>query len=179
MQNWKIEIDEWKKVSKDMVEFFFKQSEKKLEETIKTFESSSRKTNQILSISITLVTIGLGYFVKFKEENLYLNIMAFLLAIIGTVIIFVLYKNLFFDTIGVKGSQPKEIIKEKFLTPKLSDEEQYINILLNECEKYQERINTNIEVNKKRNRRIKKVKYLFLFIPISAIFVKIIIYFLI
>ncbi|MBQ0787464.1 MAG: hypothetical protein KBT69_08190 [Oceanihabitans sp.] len=174
MNNWKSDLKNWKKISKDTALFFLKQSEESLEETVNTFENYSNKTNQLLTISISLSTISLGYFFDYGETNLVLKIAALLLTILCFITILALHKNLFFDKIGVKGSQPKQIIKDKFFSNNLNSEEEYINIILNECDKYQDRIDLNKIVNGKRKKRIKTATKLLLFIPLTIILSKII-----
>jgi len=174
MEEWKASLKDWKSVSIEMANLFLSQSEKYLDETVKTFENSSRKTNQLLTISISIITFSLSYLFDFKSREIDLILIALFSLIISMFSILVLYKNLFFDQIGVKGNNPKNIIKEKFIPRGINSNEQYINLVLNVCETYQKRITRNKEVNTKRNVRIKRATYLTLLLPVSIILSKLI-----
>ncbi len=174
MKKWEANLKNWKHLSTDTLQFMLKQSEECLDETVKTFENVSTKTNQMLTIAISILTVTLGYFLDYEERNLELKIIAFLVVIICLAIIIVLYKNLFFDKIGVKGSLPKHLIKDKFFNEDIEQKHQYANIVLNECEKYQEKIDKNNMINNQRRKRTTKAINLFLLLPLSLIIGKII-----
>ena len=178
MKKWEANLKNWKNLSVDTLQFMLKQSQECLDETVKTFENASTKTNQMLTITISILTVTLGYYLDFEKRNLELKIIAFLVIIICSAIIIVLYKNLFFDKIGVKGSPPKHLIKDKFFNEDIDQKNQYANIVLNECEKYQEKIDKNNIVNNQRRKRIIKAIKLFILLPISLFISRIIILFI-
>lgn len=178
MEKWKADLKNWKHLSLDTLQFMLKQSEECLDETVKTFENVSTKTNQMLTIAISILTIALGYSLDNQERNLELKIIAFLVVTLCSIIIIVLYKNLFFDKIGAKGSPPKHLIKDKFFDENIEQKNQYANMVLNECEKYQEKIDKNNIVNNQRRKRITKAIKLFLFLPFTLIIGKIVVLFI-
>ncbi|WP_047788193.1 hypothetical protein [Tenacibaculum mesophilum] len=159
---------EWKKIPANIIDFYFNQAEKKLEETTKTFENTSKKTHQILLISISIITISLRYLLNSKTD-IDFRIITFFTSISGACIIIMLRENLFYDKIGAKGSSPENLIKKKFIQNNLTEKEKYNNIILNECIKYQERIKNNREINSIRKKRLEKAISLFLLLPISVI----------
>ncbi|GAA3652768.1 hypothetical protein [Flavivirga jejuensis] len=169
MEKWEANLNNWKHLSTDSIQLMLKQSEECLDETVKTFENVSTKTNQMLTIAISILTVTIGYFVDFDKNNIELKIIALFVVVICSTIIIVLYKNLFFDKIGVKGSPPKHIIKDKFFNEGIEPKNQYANIVLNECEKYQERIDKNNIVNDQRRKRITIAIKLFFLLPLSII----------
>lgn len=178
MKKWKIEIENWRHITIESIQFMFKQSEEALNETVKTFENNSKKTNQMFTLAMSIMTICIGYISDFSSKISELKLAAYFVVIMCGCIIAVLYKNLFFDQIGVKGSHPKYLLKEKYFNKEIEDHEQFLNIILNECEKYQERIDRNKEVNKLRQKRVQTSLYIFMGLPVTIIISKILMSFI-
>lgn len=172
-KEWSFKFKEWKKIPDDVVNFYFNQAEKNLDETIKTFESNTKKSHQISVICITIITISLKYLLG-SDTNIEVRSISFFTLLTGFLIIKELRKNLFYTTkLGVRGSSPSITINESILLKDFSDKEKYINTILVECIKYQKRIDNNNILNDLRNKRLKVSLFLFFLLPVSIVFGKI------
>lgn len=175
-EEWDFKFKEWKEIPLDVIKFYFNQAEKSLDETMKTFESTAKKSQQILAICITIITVSLKYLIA-TEANIEFRGISFFTFLTGVIIIIQLRKNLFYNTrIGVKGGSPSITINKKLLLKDFSNEEKYINTVLSECIKYQKRIDNNKRVNNSRSIRLRVSLFLFFLLPISIVFGKILSY---
>ncbi len=166
---WRTNIENWNKISKDSASLFLELAEKRLDETVETFNNISNRNERLLGFSITLITAILGYLTSLKSNtnyNLYILIVSVLVLAMLFVQLFYLFKNLFSFKIGTKGEEPKLILNQNFVEG-YDDDEQYLNLVLQICESYQMKIENNHKVNKIRNKNFMIAIYLLLGIPIS------------
>jgi len=162
MDKFKVDFNEWKQITPDTAHFYFSQSEKRLKETIETSKIISESARRLMAILLPLflATVGLsvGYFpndfVDGKGSMTWLLIV--LVVLIGTCL-YILIEIGMPRAILTTGSMPKNIIRKEPIIKQKESGLQYLDILLNECESYQIRIDQNIETNVLRSARLRKV----------------------
>src|SRR5687768_2533777 len=62
-------LDNWQEIDIDLLRLFFQQSERRLEETIKTAEGLTTRAHILLSVALPIFTFSLGYVVSNDIRN--------------------------------------------------------------------------------------------------------------
>lgn len=155
MDQWKNDIINWKKIDVEIAKFYLSTAERRLEEQIKTSESITSRTDKLLGISISLTTILAGYIFSLLTGNEswiwnYYTISSILALIVLILSLLFLVKNLFPFEIRIPGEDPRNIVTSLFIDSDYDSKEIYQNLVLNQLNNYQLRIDKNKEVNTKR-----------------------------
>ena len=171
MCKWRYSGKDWKAINNNTLEFIFRQSENNLKETIVVSNQITSRAYQILSVSITLITVALGYIIKSSNNTIetdpYLIISWIALLCLGTAIYF-LFRVIFPRDIILLGSQPKILMSQNQIEKYDTEDVQLKFFILNECENYQHRIVFNSTINEQRIEHLKKVLILIISIPVIS-----------
>jgi hypothetical protein len=153
--------DNYPKVSTEYLRMVFDQAEKFLNETVRSGEGTTEKAHKILAISLTILTGSFVYLVGGDD----LTSSIALAAMLSIPICLVSISHLIIPLRGyetyVIGSSTAKLLIQKCIEGFPTAEDQTKNLLLSECVNYQERI----EYNEKLNRRRSKLVDLSLYIP--------------
>lgn len=172
---WRTDIKDWQKISIQTAMFYFDLAEKRLDETVETSKNTTDKSDKLLTLNITLLTTILAYLSNTNIIYSYFNIVLIVMVVFLTGQLYFLFSNIFLFKIGTKGEEPQHILLNDFIENHEGDE-QYLNLTLQICETYQEKINSNNKINVKRADNLTNAIYLFLGLPIS--FLLALVYFL-
>ena len=172
---WRTDIKDWQKISIQTAMFYVDLAEKRLEETVETSKNASDKGDKLLTLNITLLTTILVYLSNTKNTYSYFNVVLIIMVIFLTVQLYFLFSNIFMFKIGTKGEEPQHVLLNEFIE-NFEGDEQYLNLTLQICETYQEKIKSNNKINFKRAKNLTNAIYLFLGLPIS--FLLALVYFL-
>lgn len=172
---WRTDINDWQKISIQTAMFYVDLAEKRLDETVETSKNASDKGDKLITLNITLLTTILAYLSNTQHFYSYFNVTLIIMVIFLIIQLYYLFSNIFLFKIGTKGEEPKHILKNEFIENHEGDE-QYLNLTLQICEVYQEKINSNSRINIKRANNLSKAIYLFIGLPIS--FLLALVYFL-
>lgn len=169
MEKWSTDIIQWNKLSESAAQLYITLAENRLDETVETAKNITDRNDKLLALNITIITAILGFLATHTLEkilNSYLCVSLLIMLLVLTLSLVYLIKNLFLYKIGTKGEEPKFILKSSFVDD-YPDNEQYLNLALQVCENYQNKITSNTTVNNKRNRRLSLSIYIMLAMPLS------------
>lgn len=170
---WRTDIIKWDKISIETAKLYVELAEKRLDETVETAKNISDKNDKLLTLTVTLIIAISTYSASTNfltnSENILQNGLAIILVILFITLWF-LFINFISVKIGTKGEEPKIILMNKFID-EYNDSEQYLNLAIHICEVYQEKINNNHPNNLKRDKRLRKVIYLYVFLSIFSLLV--------
>lgn len=173
---WRTDIESWEKISKDTIDFYFDIAGSRLVETVKTSESITKKTHLVLIGILGLSTSLMGYIVSLKCVTDF-AIVAVVAIFIFLGLLFWLAKNLFPYKIGTIGEEPIVILKSKYIDNDFNEHEQYVNLKLQICEAYQEKITKNKITNLIRQIRVEKVIWALIILPFLLFLVFVVVHF--
>ena len=165
----------YSKIELSTLEFFYSQTEKSLNEKLKTFEIMSDRSYRFLSILLPIVLGLFGYSIT-QIVNSSLTILS-LISLISFFILsyscYCLYQNLFPKEIMSAGSNPRDLFNETILSNE--GEIQKVAALLWECQNYQNRIDFNEIKNWERlqlfNRSLSSIRFLLILdLSIAVVF---------
>jgi hypothetical protein len=169
MEKWSTDIIEWNKLSESAAQLYITLAENRLDETVETAKNITDRNDKLLALNITIITAILGYLASKGLERIlngYLCISLSIMMLILILSLVYLVKNLFLYKIGTKGEEPRFILNTRFVDD-YPDNEQYLNLALQVCETYQNKITSNITINNRRNRRLSWAIYIMLSLPLS------------
>jgi hypothetical protein len=156
---WAAESNTWIKVSVESYQFVLEQAKERLEEAINESRAITTSGMKILLIYVTVLP-GLAGYIFSDQRRFNLDfitiIVVSVIAIFATYIFTLLISLIAPGRLFSKGSQPKDIFKEEIFIDHDS-QTAFKNLLFNEIERIQlkiERIQTN---NKKRINQYKSV----------------------
>lgn len=154
----------------------FVQSEKRLDETIKSSESITSRAYKILPIGLTMMVVSSGYIFKEKESQILFLAALFTLSW-SMISMFLIIRAIWPYAIHVLGSPPKQIFDEEFVDGFKKDQQFKVLILI-QSEDFQERIDFNDSSNKKRRELVNRSIIWLSLIPLSIILSFVISFFL-
>lgn len=161
IKRWRYSDKNWKEINNDTLEFLLSQSESKLVRTIDISNQITSKGYQLISLSVALISIAIGYVIKtnpnwnnIDDQFLYFSIITILCLSIS---IIYLFKIIFPRKIILPGSEPKHLLLPKQISKYKSEKLQVKYFKLNELENNQFRIEYNRGINNKRIEYLKKV----------------------
>ena len=64
IKRWRYADNNWKEINNDTLEFLLSQSESKLAHMIEISNQITSKGYQLISLSVTLISIAIGYIIK-------------------------------------------------------------------------------------------------------------------
>jgi hypothetical protein len=155
LQEFKVSDDflnHWSNASKDLWIKFFEQSEKRLDETIKSADTITTRAYSLLALGSTIFGLILSYWVShsvLNDSDSVLVFGSFLILMLFGIALYKLVRCIAPYRFEVKGSEPSKILKDGFIKEVKADI-QLKNFLFSECESYQNRITHNHGVNKER-----------------------------
>jgi len=165
----------YSKVELSTLEFFYSQTEKSLNEKLKTFEIMSDRSYRFLSILLPIVLGLFGYSItQIVNSNFtVLLLISFVSFSVLSYSCYCLYQNLFPKEIMSGGSNPKDLFNETILSNE--GDTQKISALLWECQNYQNRIDFNEIKNWERlqrfNRSLSSIRFLLILdLSIAVVF---------
>ena len=142
---WETDIVKWNKISKETASFYVELAEKRLDETVETSKNISEKNDKLLTISITLITAILSYIINtnfITTTEKYFKVVLIIMLIFLSIQVYFLFKNIIQFKIGTKGEEPQFILLKKYIKD-YNKEEQFLNLSLQICETYQNKIKSN------------------------------------
>src|SRR5688572_6661953 len=163
-QLWRTDIKDWRKLSKETADFIFAQAETLLKETLDTANSITVRAERIITLQVPLVVALLAYiFNNLKDISSFLPLTALLCALVIISSIAACYNNFKKNEIDVPGEYPKNILTSRLIENKFDDKEQYLNMVINQCENLQLRIDKNDKLNILRLKRNMRSLNIFIF----------------
>jgi|RhiMetdeSRZDD1v2_1073273.scaffolds.fasta_scaffold13958_5 hypothetical protein len=169
---WKSNVTEWDKVSVESYRFIIEQAKERLNEVIEESHTITKKGMTLLLTYLTVLSSLFGYIFseKFKIPYSIITVLIALILAVFALYVFTLLlaliipKNLYY-----KGSPPREIFfKEVF--EDLTSDQGLKNLLCNEAERIQDKIERISLLNKKRGGQYKSTLQLSLIFIAIAIF---------
>jgi len=171
---WKSDIVEWEKISVDTYKFVIDQAKEQLNEIIEESQTITKRSMSILLSYVVALSGLLGYAFSEKSKITHGNgwlicfsICIALLSIYSFMLLFQLIypKNAFF-----KGSPPEEIFYQEIFKDR-AEEEGYKNVLYNEIERIQDKIERIGNSNGKRFAQYRRTLKISLMLIAIAIFI--------
>ena len=158
MKKFIIPKNGWKSFPLNSVEFILKEGKDYLEYTLNESDKITKRAYSIILILFAVLSGIIAYtFNKMVlpgfQPIIFLN---FSLVVALTITLFRFGVLIFPRTIKVKGRIPKNIALPQFLNnPKLTKEENYLSFIIQDIEVVQDKIDFNLEQNKKRQEKLK------------------------
>jgi hypothetical protein len=148
-----IDVD---RVTLEDVKLIFSQSEKRLDDTVKTGENIASKTMSMITLLAGVMIALIGYIIS-NWKGMTLATHQDAVAITGSLYCILLsifmIRNVLPNKYYVLGSEPKTMMNAAFFDPKLPAGKTTIFIYMNEIENYNLRIEKNLAINKRRWRQ--------------------------
>lgn len=161
---WQTDIQDWTKVEPDAANFYISQAESRLKETTETYNLTSARTENYLTLVTAIMTGALGY--VFAGEKPYLQAVS-AIAIIPTLIaVYFLAKNLTQFTVYTVGQEPKAIYTTEFIDC-LDNKIQLLHLVYYTMRDIQFKIDKNRATNGTRIKNNANARNALLFIPIA------------
>jgi hypothetical protein len=160
---WDSELDNFEKIDKDLMKFYFEQAEKSLKSTLELADKISVRAYALLAVVVPVMSIIFSNLSKnyFGIELLSCQLLGLLwLLLIPIAISFVLLIKVVFPKDYYQlGREPKYIVKKEYYdNPEYPKEESYKLVLSYELENYQYRVSYMDDMN---NIRVKSIKTAF------------------
>ncbi|HMH20409.1 MAG TPA: hypothetical protein VK563_01475 [Puia sp.] len=171
---WESDVVDWEKIGVDAYKFVIEQAKERLTEVIEESHAITKSGMTVLLCHIAALSGILGYVFSEKSrithERGLTIVLAILIASLSIYVFSLLLKLIYPKNVFFKGSPPKEIFfKEVF--EGWTEQEGLKNILLNEVERIQDKIERLEESNKKRFSRYRRTLKISLFFIIIAILI--------
>lgn len=172
---WESNVTDWEKISVEAYKFVLDQAKEHLDEIIEESQAITKRGMSILLSYIAALSGLLGY--AFSEKSKithgsgWIICFSICIAILSIYSFTLLFQLIYPKGIFYKGSPPKQIFYNEVFT-ELSPEEGHKNILYNEIERMQDRIERMVISNAKRSaqyRRMLKISLLLIAIAIFTI----------
>jgi len=150
------EIQNWQNITLDSMQFFFQQAEKYLNNIRDNLQSLDSKATSLLTANTAFLIplLGVCFFALQKDIwGMFLfTIIASICFIISAIFCFiVIYPN----SIACSGSAPRYLMNPLFIKEEQKGNIQVLQIMMNECEAYQDRIDILHSRNKYKVKRIR------------------------
>lgn len=157
------------RVGLEEVKFIFAQAEKRLDDTIKEWESLNSRTISMITL-MAGVLIGLSSYIISNWRGWPSANNKDLVAFIGSLYILGLFFYMSIDILEEKrfplGSNPEDIMVPQFFDPTISTNRTPIFIYMSEIENYNLRIGHNLQMNARRKRRFRFSVMSILLLPV-------------
>jgi hypothetical protein len=172
---WESDVVDWEKISVESYKFVIDQAKQRLNEVIEESQVITKRGMSILLSHVAALSGLLGYAFSEKSKITHGNGWAICFAVVvGILSIYsftLLFQLIYPKDVFFQGSPPKEIFY-KDVFQGLSEEEGLKNLLYNEIERIQDKIEGMDLSNKKRftqYRRMLKISLVFIAIAIFTI----------
>jgi hypothetical protein len=171
---WESDITDWEKVSVDSYNFVLDQAKEQLNEIIEEAQTITKRSMSILLSYIVALSGLLGYAFSEKSKithgNGWLICFSICIAILSIYSFTLLFQLIYPKDIFFKGSPPREIFyQEVFDGP--TAEGGYKNLLYNEVERIQDKIERMEISNHKRSAQYRRMLKISLLLIAIAIFI--------
>jgi len=161
---WQTDIQDWTKVEPDTANFYISQAESRLKETTDTYNLTSTRTENYLTLVTAILTGAIGY--MFAGEKPFLQAVS-ALAILPTLFAIVfLAKNLTQFTVYTVGDEPRAIYTMEFVD-RFSGEQQYLNLVHYTMITLQFKIDENHKTNEYRIKNNARARFALSTVPLA------------
>jgi len=171
---WKADVSEWEKISIDTYKFVIDQAKERLNEIVEESQAITKAGMSILLSYIVALSGLLGYAFSEKSKITHgdgsLICFSTCIAILSIYSFTLLFQLIYPKTIFFKGSPSKEIFYQEVFNG-LTSEESYKNVLYNEIERIQDKIDKMEASNKERSTQYRRTLKISLLLVAIAIFV--------
>lgn len=173
--DWRAIIDNEHNVTINSAKFIFAQAEKRLDDTIKTFDALTTKAIALISFSgVVLSTLMAYFFVNFDPSGQYdVKLITSFICAFYTASVLVNFINIVLPKVYFPmGSLPQDLYVDKRFTNEMKEYDLDIPELflyLSEIEDYNRRIISNIYVNEDRANEFRKSVYLICLMPVIGL----------
>lgn len=151
--NWKIELDNWQQIGKDAADLMLSLAEKKLAASIAAIDEQNKRTETLRNITIALLSLAIGYLIKDEANS---SNKEYLVLIAQVTLFPLLASSLFiilnFFSAGVTatpGATPETTLTQERFDGRFIEKEQFLDIIFDQLESYEERIHHNELILKK------------------------------
>lgn len=171
---WESDVTDWEKISVDSYKFVLDQAKEHLNEIIEESQTITKRGMSILLSYIAALSGLLGY--AFSERSKithgsgWIICFSICIAIISIYSFTLLFQLIYPKGIFYKGSPPKQIFYNEVFT-ELTAEEGYKNILYNEIERIQDKIERMVASNAKRSTQYRRTLKISLLLIAIAVFI--------
>lgn len=170
-KKWPETITYWYKISEKTVDLVVSQSERLLKETITAAQSLQDKSDKLTGLIVPAVSALVIYLCTQKGQWYdFLNLTAGFSVIVLLVSLCFLYFNINTYIIRPEGHNPDIYLNNVFISETDTPADQYLQIALQACKEYKEKIANNINFNYDYSNRYKAaLKILMIGLPVSPI----------
>lgn len=146
----KFTLPNWEKITDKTAALLYSEAEKRLQETVSTFNIHTDKAFRILSLSLPSITLVAGFIVYSTPLQQYgVNWPAITFVGLNIISVWVIARLVLGHTIHVSGSLPKDNFDQKNFELDTPDT-QYIGWIITLAERIQDKINHNTTINNRR-----------------------------
>jgi hypothetical protein len=171
---WKADIAEWEKISVDTYKFVIDQAKEQLNEIIEESLAITKRGMSILLSYIAALSGLLGY--AFSEKSKithghgWIICFSICIALLSIYSFTLLFQLIYPKEVFYKGSPPEEIFYQEIFKDRAA-EEGYKNVLYNEIERIQDKIERMLKSNDKRSAQYRRTLKISLLLIAIAIFI--------
>lgn len=171
---WKADIADWEKISVESYKFVIDQAKEQLNEIIEEAQTITKRSMSILLSYVVALSGLLGYAFSEKSKithgNGWLVCFSVCIALLSIYSFTLLFQLIYPKNVFFKGSPPEEIFyQEIFNGP--TEEGGYKNLLYNEVERIQDKIERMENSNQKRYSQYRRMLKISLLLIAIAIFI--------
>ena len=157
-KRYQIPIKNWKDITKETADLYFREADKMLKETLDSFKALGDKAFQVLRIYIIVLFALLGSFIAFFANNFdyvfhTFSILCLIFIIPG---MYHVYNAIYTAKLSTTGSQPKLLIHQGHIKEQPDKNEQYLFVIINAIENHQQRIGDNLYINAEKTKHLSK-----------------------
>jgi len=177
---FKVTFSSWENIKMETAKFYFDEAEKRLKETIVTAKNITDSTHKIVTILIPMFLLIFGYIIiTLSNVSNAESKINFPLLLTSVSICLILIRALYLSvqilnprTTMTIGIMPKKLIIPAPINRHGKTDIQLLDILLGACENFQERIDINIDSNKRRTDMQHQIyRLISIFIPLISVIV--------
>jgi len=171
---WESDVADWEKVSVETYKFVLDQAKEHLDEIIEESLAITQRGMSILLSYVAALSGLLGY--AFSEKSKithgsgWIICFSICIAILSTYSFTLLFQLIYPKDVFCKGSPPEEIFYQEIFKGR-AEEESYKNVLYNEIERIQDKIERMITSNDKRSAQYRRTLKISLLLIAIAIFI--------
>ncbi|MCC6280997.1 MAG: hypothetical protein IT262_10375 [Saprospiraceae bacterium] len=161
----KFTLPNWEKITDKTAALLYSEAEKRLQETVSTFNIHTDKAFRILSLSLPSITLVAGFIVYSTPlQQSGINWPAITFISLNIMSVLVIIRLVLGHTIHVCGSLPRDNFDQSNFESDTPDT-QYIGWIITLAERIQDKINHNTTIN---NRRADYLNYAMLLSGVAA-----------
>lgn len=143
-------LPNWEKITEKTAALLYSEAEKRLQESVNTFNIHTDKAFRILSLSLPSITLVAGFIVYSTPlQQSGINWPAITFVSLNIISVLILLRLVFGHTIHVSGSLPRDNFDQKNFESDTPDT-QFVGWIITLAEKIQDKINHNTTINNRR-----------------------------